>query len=493
MTRSARESIDWAVRAWALSRALPVARMHPRVVARMNAAPAGARWHVAFSGGADSLALLLLLWAHWPELRGGLVALHFDHRLRGAESDADVAFCREVCSALDIRLEVGTADWPRGAEGVSEAHARDARMAFFKNVMSEVGVALLFLGHQKNDVAETMLMRLARGSGAGGLAAPRPVARHRSATHLRPLLSLSHAEITEALRTAGLEWREDATNEGDRFFRSRVRISVIPALESASPADFLDAAAASRELLEEDDDALEHWADRVAPDRIANPLPAASLRDCPRAVVRRVLQRWLLAQGGEDALSRAAFEELLEDVLRGATFRRSAGEKEFVRGDGASVSWEVAREDAEPWEPFQLAVPGRATLPEGAVLECGVETLDDEVRGALFSGEKSGPHRVYLGFEEALPAWFAVRTWKPGDRFAPLGAYNESKLQDHFTNRRIPRDIRRRLPVVVDSTGRVLWVPGLPPAECARVQPGATRAVRLTYVPAKPLSDPNHG
>ncbi|HUG10502.1 MAG TPA: tRNA lysidine(34) synthetase TilS, partial [Opitutaceae bacterium] len=342
-------------------------------------------------------------------------------------------------------------------------------------------------------IAETMLMRLARGSGASGLAAPRPVARHGAATHLRPLLTLAHAELVEALRAAGLEWREDATNEGDRFFRTRVRMSVIPALESASPADFLDAAAASRELIEEDDDALEQWADRVAPDRGANPLQAALLRDCPRAVARRVLQRWLLAQGGEGTLGRAAFDGLLGDVLGVAAFRRSAGESAFIRGDGAYVFWEVVDEAAAPWEPFQLAVPGRATLPDGSVLECTLETLDDEARRALFSGEKSGPHRVYLGFEEALPAWFAVGTWKPGDRFTPLGAKHESKLQDHFTNRRIPRAIRHRLPVVADSAGRVLWVPGLPPAECARVQPGATRVVRLTYLPPETLSDQTHG
>jgi tRNA(Ile)-lysidine synthase len=201
------------------------------------------------------------------------------------------------------------------------------------------------------------------------------------------------------------------------------------------------------------------------------------------------LQRWILAQGGEGALGRAAFAELLGEVLGGAPFRRSAGENAFIRGDGICVHWEIAPEEREPGEPFQLAVPGRATLPDGAVLECVVETLDDEACRALFSGEKSGPHRVYLGFEAALPAWFAVRTWKPGDRFAPLGAHHESKLQDHFTNRRIPRAIRHRLPVVLDSAGRMLWVPGLPPAECARVQPGATRVVRLTYRPPETLSD----
>jgi tRNA(Ile)-lysidine synthase len=493
MTPSVRESIDWAVRALALAEAIPVARLHPCVVTRMSKSPAAARWHVALSGGADSLALLLLLWVHWPERRAGTVALHFNHKLRGADSDADEAFCREVCNALGIRLEAGSADWPDAPGRVSEAKARDARIAFFKRAMSDEREPLLFLGHQKNDVVETMIMRLARGSGAGGLAAPRPVARHGSATHLRPLLNLAHAEIVDALRTAGLEWREDATNEGDRYFRTRVRASVIPAIEAASPSGFLDAVAASRALLEEDDDALEQWAACVAPDRGANPLHVAPLRECPRAVARRVLQRWLLAQAGEGALGRTAFDELLEDVLGGTSFRRSAGGEAFVRGDGKALFWDVAGGTAEPWEPFQLAVPGRAMLPDGAVLECAVEALDDEARRALFSGETSGPFRVYLRFEEAQPAWFAVRNWKPGDRFASLGANHDSKLQDHFTNRRIPREVRRRLPVVADAAGRVLWVPGLPPSECARVQPGATHALRLTYLPPETLSVPHHG
>lgn len=489
MSHSVRESIDWAVRAWALAEALPAARLHARVVARMEASAVSDRWHVALSGGADSLALLLLLWAHRPQRRASMTALHFNHKLRGGESDADETFCREVCGALGIAIECGSAEWPVGPSDISEAQAREMRMAFFKGAMKNAKAPLLFLGHQKNDVAESILMRLARGSGAAGLAAPRPVSRHGAVTHLRPLLDLSHAEITDALRNAGLEWREDATNEGDRFFRTRVRAAVIPAIEAASPSDFLDAAAASRELLEEDDEALEMWADRVAPDRGANPLKAAPLRDCPRAVARRVLQRWVLARGGEGALSRASFDALLEDVLAGGTFRRSAGEGAFVRGDVTQIVWEISAEETEPWPAFELTVPGRVLLPDGAILECVVETLDDETRRALFSGERSGPFRVHLGFEAAPPPWFAVRTWRPGDRFAPLGSINESKLQDHFTNRRIPRESRHRLPVVCDGADRIVWVPGLPPAESTRVLPDATFAVRLTYLPPKPLSD----
>lgn len=493
MTHPVRESIDWAVRAWTLTKAIPIERLHPRVVAAMRASREDQCWHIALSGGADSLILLLLLWAHWPERRDSMRALHFNHRLRGADSDGDEAFCREVCAALNVSLDVGAAEWASAPAVVSEAQARDARLRFFKDSMAHEVAPLLVLGHQKSDVAETMLMRLARGSGAGGLAAPRPVGRHGAVTHLRPLLTLSHAEIVESLRAAGLEWREDPTNEGERYFRNRVRSNVIPALEAASPSSFLDAAGTSRELLEEDDDALEAWADRVAPDRAANPLPTVPLGEYPRAVARRVLQRWVLAHGGENVFERTAFSEVLDDVRAGVAFRRSAGPDAFLRGDGKSIWWEPGPSKGTPWPPLRLQVPGRLVLPDGGVLECAVEPLADSDRNALFSGEKSGPFRVYLGFEAAPPAWFAVRTWKAGDRFAPLGMAHDSKLQDHFTNRRIPREMRHRLPVLTDPEGRILWVAGLPPSECARVAPDATRAVRLTYALPEPLSDPKHG
>jgi len=492
MSNPVRETIDWKAHAMALAVAFPIARLNSRVIAEIARSPVADRWHVAFSGGADSLALLLLLWAHWPERRSRLIAIHFNHGLRGAESDGDAAFCREVCAGLGVPLEAGLAEWPDGPDEVSEAVARDARLAFFKDVMAETASVLLFLGHQKDDVAETMLMRLARGSGTAGLAAPRPVSKHGTVTHLRPMLGLAHAEIVGALRDAGSSWREDATNFGDRYFRTRVRSTVIPALQDASPSDFLDAVSASRESLEEDDEALEAWADRVVPDRGLNPLPIAVLRECPRAVARRVLQRWVLAQGGEGTFSRAAFEELLGEILTATPFRRSAGDGAFVSGDAVRVTWEDAPGDIESWAPRRLAVPGCEILPDGGVLEAEVAGLDNEAKQALFSGASSGPFRVYLGFEAAPPPWFAVRTWQPGDRFASLGSTHDAKLQDHFTNRRIPKGMRHRLPVVTDPTGTVLWVPGLPPAESARVLSDATFAVRLTYKQPEPLSDPSH-
>jgi tRNA(Ile)-lysidine synthase len=293
---------------------------------------------VGFSGGPDSLALLLLLWAHWPERRGRLCALHFDHRLRGAESRKDAMFCKKVCAALGVKLVSGM--WKRRVNSpeASEAEARAARLAFFAK-----HARVVWLGHQQDDIAETFFMRLARGSGTGGLAAPRPVqAQPGGRVHVRPLLLLKKAEIVAALRAAGLPWREDSTNAGRDFFRNRVRRDVLPAWGRAAERDALAGAARSRLLLEEDDTALEALLDELRPieagrGRAGAVLRLTALAGKPRALWRRALHRWLGAVPRAGGISRQAFEALLEVIERGQRTRHSLGREGFAVTDGARL------------------------------------------------------------------------------------------------------------------------------------------------------------
>ncbi len=302
-------------------------RLDPAVLAWAETAARG-RWGVALSGGADSVTLLLLLRELWPERRKELVALHFNHRLRGRASRADAAFCRRLCASLGVRF-VGEA-WTGSTAGASEAEAREARMNFFRKHASVV-----WLGHQRDDVAETMLMRLARGSGAGGLAAPRPVQRFADGrVHLRPLLALRHAEITAALRAAGVPWREDATNATDAHLRNRVRRDVLPRWERAAGRDAAAGAARSRELLEEDDSALEAWVQALRPVDARGRLVLSRLRGRPRAIWRRALHRWALANPAAATLSRVAFDALLADLEKGKRTRHSVGRSHFAVCDG---------------------------------------------------------------------------------------------------------------------------------------------------------------
>lgn len=329
-----RRAKDWKARAEELAVALPRERLHPAVVAWAEACPRRTTWAVAFSGGADSLALLLLVWAHWPERRARLKALHFNHRLRGRESRTDEAFCATVCAGLGVPMVRG--EWSGAHRGASEAEARAARMEFF-----EREGRVLWLGHQQDDIAETMLMRLARGSGTAGLAAPRPMnAPARGRVHVRPLLTLKKAEIGAKLRTAGIPWREDKSNGSGRFLRNRMRRDVLKAWAAAAERDALAGAARSRELLEEDDAALEVWLDSLAAVKADGALVLKNLAGKPRALTRRALHRWLLAQPKAGALSRQGFESLLLALERGVATRHSLGVHGFAAIRGGMLRFE---------------------------------------------------------------------------------------------------------------------------------------------------------
>ena len=308
---------------------IPLARFHPSVLAWVAERSQAEIWTVALSGGPDSVALLLLLCAHWPARREKLVAVHFNHRLRGRESLADEKFCRRLCAALRIRIRVGR--WPGRHLDASEAEARAMRHDFFGSEMKRCGSRALWFAHQQDDIAETILMRLARGSGAGGLAAPRPVQLVGSQrTHLRPLLTLKKAELTAALREVGAAWREDSSNAGSRYFRNRIRAKVLSSWTKAAERDALAGAARSRELLEEDDDALEEWTQKLTTWGQPRRILLRNLIGVPRAVKRRILHRWLLAVRPDTDLSRQGFELLLSALDVGKSTRFSLGARDFA-------------------------------------------------------------------------------------------------------------------------------------------------------------------
>jgi tRNA(Ile)-lysidine synthase len=332
---------SWRARAARLAAAVPRSRLHPAVVAWADGRPARESWAVAVSGGADSLSLLLLLWALWPERRARLCVLHFDHRLRGAASRGDARFCAQVGRALGLRVVKG--EWADARPAASEGEARTARFDFFEREMRARRIRVLWLGHQQDDIAESLFMRLARGSGAAGLAAPRPLHEGPGGRkHVRPLLDLKKSELLGALRAAGIAWREDASNVRADFFRNRVRRHVLPAWQKAAGRDALAGAARARELLEQDDEALEAWVDTLQPVTPKGELALNRIAGRPRAVVRRALHRWLLAQPRAGELSRRGFDELLAAVQAGKPGRRSLGSHGFAVIRGKRLRFERA-------------------------------------------------------------------------------------------------------------------------------------------------------
>lgn len=433
-------------KAAALAEAFPRERLEARALAEIaREAAGGAPVAVACSGGLDSLAALLLAWAHFPEARARLVALHFNHAKRGEAADADALFVDEACRELGVGFVSEKLAADAAARARSEGALRAARLDFFARAMRERGAALLVQGHQADDVAESLLMRVCRGAGTDGLAAPRPVSRLADGrVFARPLLTISRDELARAARSLGLAWREDASNAAPDFFRNRVRGAVLPALKGAAPFTNF---ARTRALAEEDADALDALAARSRLGETRLP-----------AIARRQLRKIFL----EEKISPGAknFDALVAAVCAGTPLKFSAGTRAIV-WDGARL--EIATEKSGTAE-------GKFSF-EQKIVEV-TDALFEKIRAGAFPPTET----VFLA---GAPKVFA-RARRPGDRYRPLGAPGEKSVARLFTDRKIPRAERSALPVFADGTG-IAWIPGLPPAERFRVRAAGTTALRLTY------------
>ena len=481
---------NWRERAETLGRHFPLSDFHPAVLDWIeNHSESGRPVGIAVSGGADSLCLLLLLWRHLPEWRERFHVLHFDHQLRGEESRADRDFVKKVAESLDLPVSIG--EWKRKrGERVSEESARLARLDFFYERLRSIGdrSPAIFFGHQRDDIVENLLMRLSRGSGSGGLSGPRPVQFFSDGRiHLRPLLDLSAKTLETALGRLGVPYRVDATNARPGFYRNRLRNEVIPAWQEASPFEVGQGAALARELLDEDNGALQEWLRELLPEtKPGSDLDFRPLLGKPRALHRRALHGWLRREKLAGHLARRAIEVLLDAVENREKKIISAGAdlQLVLSRDGILQKTAVFRSE-KPYfvDPWPLLVEGILFLPNGWHLQARKRQLDESLRKRILSGKVDPQKFAFLAFNDGR---FSVRNWHWGDRYRPLGAPGVKKLQDLFVDRKIPATERLRLPVVLFDDEPV-WVPGLPPADALRINRFTKVVVQLTYSDDEPV------
>lgn len=440
------------------------------------------RLFIACSGGADSVFLTLYFAAE--EFRDRVSVLHYNHRLRAKDSDTDERFVRELCSSLGLKVISGSWDRSNESGSVSEEMARDARMDFFSRTIAEdFNESVILTGHHADDVAETMLMRISRGSGLQGLCAPREISLGVAGMCIvRPLLKLRKGEIVNQLSEANAVWREDESNQTEQFFRNRLRKNVIPAWELAAERSVAMGASMSRELLEEDWIALEQvfecsWNDIEIEEGV---LDWARLADVPRAIQRRALIR-LVSASLNAAFTSSALEGVLESIRIDKPFKISIEEGKWIEG--------VPREHIRisglgkciDWKPQNLPEDVELHVPGGGKLVARKVEIDGNHLRKIQSGEFSHANLVYLSLEAKQTLPLQVRTWQPGDAYRPMGRESVVKLKELFIDRKIPREVRKINPIVTGPEGEILWVPGLPPNRDYLLTEIVTRALQLTY------------
>lgn len=445
----------------------------------------GRRVLVALSGGADSVALLHIL--KDLEADGVLTvagAAHLNHQLRGAEADADEAFCAALCERLGLpfiaeRIDVAAA--ARAQRRSIEDVARTVRYAFLERAATALQATVIAVAHTREDQAETFLLRLLRGAGTRGLAAIRP----RAGRVIRPLLDVDRQVLRDYLLSRGLSFREDATNADVGIPRNRVRHELIPYLRSHFSPGATEVLARAAELARVDEDFLHAEAIKLAA-RIVLPdvtvsLDVAGLRSAPRALGSRVVQAALERLAGPRSIHFEHVDRVLalaaDSPGRASRAISLPGQVAVRVGDAIELRPAGPRTSAAGNSfALSLSIPGEVQFGSRAVTAQHLQGLTGPP-GRQTTWEGRGAEVGVAASRLALP--LAVRGRRPGDRFHPLGAPGRRKLQDFLVDRKVRREDRDTVPLVVDGQDRIVWVAGQSVAEDFRVTDPAQGVILL--------------
>ena len=419
---------------------------------------AGDRVCVAVSGGADSVALLRVLLELRSELGIVLSVAHFNHRLRGADSEADEAFVAELARQHDLEIFSGHGDVRDHAltsKLSMEAAARELRYCWLTSLAESHKLNEIATAHTLDDQAETVLLKFLRGAGSRGLAGIYPEmfrGAQKQIHFVRALLCVTRDEVETYLTSLGQSWREDETNRDHRFARNRVRHELLPLLEREYNPNIRQLLSGAAELSRAEEEYWQALVERELVSRMQQPqqLSLESFAGLPLAFQRRLFRRFAetenLALDLEhvERLLRCASGELVRTELPGGWLASRRGECLELRApapEPTGVSYECT-----------LPVPGEVRIPEiGLTLRATVvreEECSHEggATGGLLSTELVGPE-------------LTVRNWRPGDRFWPAHSGSEEKLKRLFSEKHIPAEQRPNSPVVLKDE-QIVWVRG---------------------------------
>jgi len=454
----------------------------------------GDRAGVAVSGGADSVALLRMLEGLRDRLGITLLVVHFNHKLRGAESDMDARFVEDLACAGGLRYIGACEDVAAEAAAQKwnlEDAARRLRYAFFERVVTEGRATRVVVAHTADDQAETVLAHILRGSGPAGLAGIYPAV----GSVVRPLLGERRKDLREYLRGLGQNWREDSTNRDLTKQRARIREQLLPLLERHFSPRAVDRLAGLAGLAREEEvfwNALvedrfralvrTHQGklgvrvhDLLAPMDLSSAAEPGTLRSVTERLIRRLYQE---LRGGPGGLAAAHVEQVIRlasasasgsraELPGGVRVERNFGELIFSCADrpgrAAGARQTPSQENAYLYL-VSLPAHGSATVlvPELNSRFC-LKVIDWSV------SERDTKRDTAVLDANLLCEPLILRNWRPGDAYRPRGRRQPKKLKEMLLAGRVPCGDRASWPVL-ESGGRVVWARGLPPAEefCAR-------------------------
>lgn len=417
----------------------------------------------AVSGGPDSLAMIDFFITRKEKYEIQLAVAHVDHMLRGEESKQDLLFVKRYCEEKSIPFHSTAIDIPRKMEldktGLQET-ARTYRYQFLMKVMEEINANKLMVAHHGDDQMETILMRLTRGATGQARAGIRIRRSFGNGEIIRPLLAVSKQEVEEYCHHYQLEPRLDPSNKKRDYTRNRFRLDVLPILKEENE-QALEHFQRFHDDLTEDEDYLQSEA-KVLFNKICQvndnqeiylDIPSFLVEPLPlqRRVIHLILN-YLYQYKTLDIL--AVHTDLIQQLLRS---ENPSGRLDFPRGLKVIRSYSSCRfvfnEGRELHSPYyyELYEGNKVVLPNGGSLELR------QTKDLLIKEDANS----FLLDRQEIQLPLIIRTRKPGDRISLKGMEGSKKIKDIFIDQKVPLEERKIWPIVVDHTGKILWIPGL--------------------------------
>ncbi len=420
----------------------------------------GDRVFVAVSGGVDSVVLLHALISLRQRWQLELQVLHLNHGIRGTESDADENFVRSLAESLDLEYYIRRENVPvlryREKMGLEEA-ARVARYRFYEQALQETHFDKVALGHQKNDQAETILENLFRGAGFAGLRGM-PVKR---GPFIRPLLWVERAEIRRYAEEQGLSFREDASNVDLRFRRNRIRHELLPYLQEHFNSKIVKTLNHLSEVAAETEQFLAVQAKLALEKCLLARNSTKIILDIHRFsnyfnIVQKYIFKDLLLQMGakESDLTFGKYDALLK-LVRGSQKGRRVTITEHLDVLLDHAGLVIEKRQPKATISLNVSIGREVYLPELGV-RFQMKRSPKPEKSDL---SQKDSNQEWVDFNSLAGKRLKIRTWRPGDKFIPLGMKGFKKISDFLTDEKIPLHRRDRV-LILTADGQIVWVVG---------------------------------
>ncbi|MUG88431.1 tRNA lysidine(34) synthetase TilS [Paenibacillus timonensis] len=450
---------------------------------------------VAVSGGVDSTVLLHIMKEIAADETLGLqlICAHLHHGLRGDEADRDAEFVRGLAERLGVPFDLGYVDvrsYMKETGKSLELAAREKRYEYLHEVAERYGASSIALAHHADDQAETVMMRVLRGSGPSGLSGMRPKRREKNVELIRPLLRIYKTDLLLACRESGIPFVEDSSNRDKEFTRNSIRLDVLPFLGQYN-GQLPESLNRLAELAAAEDDYLQLEASKSYDILVRKegeilsfsiPLFATLHVALQRRLIKLILNYLPLSTEDRD------FVKI--EAIRQGTIQDRPTTWSLDLGGGVKC---VREYDMIRFIPpaAESRIPHHTYLVEQFPAEVPIEGMDQSLLMTRLGAGREGVLAKAEGNNEAifdadeLVYPLTVRSRIPGDAMKVMGLNGSKKVKDIFIDAKIPPSLRSRIPILTDAAGRILWIPGVRRSAVAAVNPRTTSVVHMVLVPTE--------